>query len=183
VVKGFSSRIIGLLCCLVLLAGCSATYTHEVVSDPRVTLDRGKGVFISTPKNGWYGRQEYRDSGKMTANAIMAAFSRFTSNVVVTEQCIGIDCLKAINTDRYGYYVEPQILHWEDRATEWSGLPDKIEIKISVYDASLGTELASSVLTGRSKWATFGGDHPQDLLPEPVGSYVNALYGVQRVEQ
>ena len=182
-VKTFSSRFIGLLCCLVLLAGCSATYTHEVVSDPRVTLDRGKGVFISTPKTGWYGRTEYRDSGKMTANAIKAAFSRFTSNVVVTEQCTGMDCLKVIQTDRYGYYVEPQILHWEDRATEWSGLPDRIEIKISVYDASLGTELASSVLAGRSKWATFGGDHPQDLLPEPVGSYVNALYGVQRVEQ
>jgi hypothetical protein len=119
----------------------------------------------------------------MTATAIKAAFSHFTSNVVVTEQCIGMDCLKLIQTDRYGYYVEPQILHWEDRATEWSALPDKIEIKISVYDASLGTELASSVLTGRSKWATLGGDHPQDLLPEPVRGYVDALYGVQKVEQ
>lgn len=181
--KKFSSRIIGLLCCLPLLAGCSATYTHDVVSGPGVTLDRGRGAFISTPKDGWYGRTEYRGSGKMTANAVRAAFSRFTSNVLVTEQCSGMDCLKVIPTDRYGYYVELQILHWEDRATEWSGLPDKIEIKISVYDASLGTELTSSVLTGRSKWATFGGDHPQDLLPEPVARYVESLYGVAKVER
>ncbi|WP_254924651.1 DUF4823 domain-containing protein [Aeromonas sp. A35_P] len=29
---------------------------------------------------------------------------------------------------------------------------------------------------GKSKWATFGGDHPQDLLPEPTEKYVNSLY-------
>jgi hypothetical protein len=87
-----------------------------------------------------------------------------------------LECLKIIQTDKYGYFVAPEILHWGDRATEWSGIPDKIEIKISVYDAQFETELASSVVNGKSKWATFGGDHPQDLLPEPVNQYVESLY-------
>jgi len=86
--------------------------------------------------------------------------------------------LKEIPTERYEYYIQSEILHWEDRATEWSGLPDRIEIKISVYDTHSGAELASSILSARSKWATFGGDHPQDLLPEPVKQYVESLYGV-----
>jgi Domain of unknown function (DUF4823) len=36
--------------------------------------------------------------------------------------------------------------------------------------------VASTLISGQSKWATFGGDHPQDLLPEPLNSYVESLY-------
>jgi hypothetical protein len=165
-----------LLTVIVFLSGCSATYQEQVVKRPQSTLERDKGVFVTTPKNGSYGKTEYQNSGKMTANAVKAAFSRFSNNVLVSEQCLGLDCLKIIPTERFEYYVEPEILHWEDRATEWSGKPDKIEIKISVYNARLGTELASSVLSASSKWATFGGDHPQDLLPEPLIKYVESLY-------
>jgi hypothetical protein len=31
-------------------------------------------------------------------------------------------------------------------------------------------------VSGRSGWATLGGDHPQDLLPKPVGEYVASLF-------
>jgi len=74
------------------------------------------------------------------------------------------------------YFVVPEILHWEDRNTEWSGKKDVIEIKITVVDAASGSALASSVISGKSKWATFGGDHPQDLLPKPLQAYVDSLY-------
>ena len=70
----------------------------------------------------------------------------------------------------------PEILHWKDRATEWSGIPDKIEVKLSVYESNSEKELASTVLSGKSKWATFGGDHPQDLLAEPLNKYIGTLY-------
>lgn len=68
------------------------------------------------------------------------------------------------------------ILHWEDRATEWSGKKDKIEIKLSIYGAEGNQEIAGTIIGGKSKWATFGGDHPQDLLPEPIQAYVDTLY-------
>ena len=54
-------------------------------------------------------------------------------------------------TEKYAYYAVPDILHWEDRATEWSGIPDKIELKISIYDVTLGSEIASAVVSGKSK--------------------------------
>ena len=84
--------------------------------------------------------------------------------------------LAAKSAAQYRYYVAPEILHWEDRATEWSGRPDRIEVQISIYDVNMQTEIASSVITGKSAWATFGGDHPQDLLPEPTNAYVASLY-------
>lgn len=108
--------------------------------------------------------------------AIQAAFERHTNDTTVIAECQDIECLRKQDARQGGYYIIPEILHREERATEWSGKPDRIEVKISVYDASNLQELASVIISGKSKWATFGGDHPQDLLPEPIGHYVDSLY-------
>ena len=68
------------------------------------------------------------------------------------------------------------IVHWEDRATEWSLKSDKVEVKITVHDVARGRMLASAVVSGSSGLLTIGGDHPQDLLPEPMDSYVGSLF-------
>lgn len=112
----------------------------------------------------------------MTANGIRSAFSKHASTVDVVNTCHGDDCLISIDIEKYGYYVKPEILQWEDRATEWSGKKDIIEIQLAVYDAVTREELANSSYTGKSKWATFGGDHPQELLAEPTNNFVSALY-------
>jgi hypothetical protein len=65
---------------------------------------------------------------------------------------------------------------WEDRATEWSGIPDKITIKYSVYEVETGKPLASSITAASSKWGTLGGDHPQELLPVPTQQFVDKLF-------
>ncbi len=160
----------------VFLSSCTASYNQQILQDATSKLERGKGVFISTPKNGLYGKIEYKNSGKMTANAVKAAFSRFSNSVYISEECLGLECLKAAPTAKYAYYVVVEILHWEDRVTEWSGIPDRIEVKISVNEVASGSEISSTVIKGTSKWATFGGDHPQDLLPEPINNYVQSLY-------
>lgn len=84
--------------------------------------------------------------------------------------------MQSSKATNFEYYVIPEILHWEDRATEWSGIPDKIQVKISIYEGKTWKEVASTIISGKSKWATFGGDHPQDLLPEPLNKYVESLY-------
>ena len=157
-----------------LVTGCAATYEKNVVATATSKLDQGKPVLIATPKSGAYGNRQYPASGQQTATVVQGAFARYT-RASVSSACLDISCLQKEGTQAYAYYVVPEILHWEDRNTEWSGIPDRVEIKLTVYDAS-GKELAGVVLLGKSKWATFGGDHPQDLLPEPIGQYVASLY-------
>jgi hypothetical protein len=169
--KHFSVLLVALA-----LTGCSASYQQQVLKETTAKLERGKGVFIAIPKDGWYGKIEYKSSGRMTANALRAAFSRFSNIIQVAEDCFALDCLKKAFGGSFVYLVVPDILHWEDRATEWSGIPDRIEVKISVYDAVSGAELTSVIVSGKSKWGTFGGDHPQDLLPEPINKFVESLY-------
>jgi len=64
------------------------------------------------------------------------------------------------------------ILHWEERATK----SDRVEVKIVVMAVESGTIIDSVVIKGKSKGFTFGGDHPQDLLPEPIDMYVASLF-------
>ena len=160
----------------ILATGCTASYKHSELKPITASLDGSQGVLISTPPNGWYENTQYRNSGKMTVNAVRAAFSKYASIVDVTDSCHKDDCLAGIDAKRYGYYVKPAILHWEERATEWSGKTDRIEIQIVVFDAETQGELTNATYTGKSKWATFGGDHPQDLLIDPTNQYVETLY-------
>lgn len=63
------------------------------------------------------------------------------------------------------FLVYPQIVHWSDRATEWSGIPDRITLDLTIYDIATGDVLNRQEIRASSRWATFGGDHPQELLP------------------
>jgi hypothetical protein len=161
---------------VLLVAGCASTYTNIPVVPPTAKLVAGNAVLIATPANGSYGTAVYSSSGKMTADAVRAAFMRYAANATVVPNCRDLPCLEKAQTPAFGgYYVVPEILHWEDRATEWSGIPDRLEVKLLVYDSSK-KEIAATIIGGKSKWATLGGDHPQDLLPEPLNKYVDSLY-------
>ena len=63
-----------------------------------------------------------------------------------------------------------------DRATEWSARADKVEVQFEAVDVSSGRRIAKTIIKGRSGLATFGGDHPQDLLPEPIDEFVDQLF-------
>ncbi|WP_333692374.1 DUF4823 domain-containing protein [Pseudomonas syringae] len=65
---------------------------------------------------------------------------------------------------------------YQDRATEWSMIPDKVEIKVDVVQVSSGDVISSGIIKGKSGLSTLGGDHPQDLLPEPVAEFVDSLF-------
>jgi Domain of unknown function (DUF4823) len=81
-----------------------------------------------------------------------------------------------LRKSEFKYLVYPTILHWEDRATVWSALPDRVEVKIDLIETATGKLLDSVVIRGKSGLATLGGDHPQDLLPKPVDEFVSTLF-------
>lgn len=157
------------------LTGCVSTYKNNVLIQNKTKLNPALAVLVGTPLNGAYGGDIYQNSGEATAHAVRSAFMRHANVVEVSEKCSNIECLKVEANSKYGYLVVPVILHWEDRATEWSGIKDKLEIKMVVYSLE-GVEVAGTIIYGKSKWATFGGDHPQDLLPAPIQNYVQSLY-------
>jgi hypothetical protein len=127
----------------------------------------------------------YPGPGKRTAFEVTRAFS---PRLEKTTQARGTGtagqdkdgALEKAKAGGYTYLIYPVILHWEDRATEWSGIPDKITVEISVIDVATGAVLDSARIEGKSKWATLGGDHPQDLLEKPLTDYARTLFPQRR---
>lgn len=169
-------RLILLILVSLVISGCAAKYDQVNISTPDNKFLKNEPVIIATPVNGFYEATEYRSSGRMTALAVQSAFSTHSGNTKIVRDCENLACLKEKHPSGFGYYVIPEILHWEDRATEWSGLPDRIEVQLSIFEQGTWEEIASTLIKGKSKWATFGGDHPQDLLPKPLNNYVLNLY-------
>ena len=158
------------------MSGCAASYDQSSVVEATAKLDPSAKVLVSIPENGIYGNDTYHNSGRQTANAIRVAFSKVGVSTEITDRCHGSDCLKLEDYDSYGYYVQPEILHWEDRATEWSGKSDRLEVQLIVYEVGTGDELVNITYSGKSQWLTLGGDHPQDLLAKPTEDVVSRLY-------
>ncbi|HVY24665.1 MAG TPA: DUF4823 domain-containing protein [Steroidobacteraceae bacterium] len=141
----------------------------------RLTLN--DSIYVAVSKNGSYGNDIYASSGINTSQIIYAEFEKRLHNVEVGHDYQPYnDALKYAQGNNFTMLVYPTILHWEDRATEWSGLPDRVEVKLELVDAQSGHLLDSVVIKGKSGLATFGGDHPQDLLPKPVEEYVGSLF-------
>ena len=171
-------RYLFLTCTTILLWSCTAAYQQTDITDkPKFKLDSQSNVLIATPKDGRYGAINYTGSGQMTSREAMIAFLRHAKDVSVTTNCSSIGrCLNEAKDSGYSYLVYPEILHWEERATEWSGKPDRIEVKITLFSVDNGEMIHSTIISGRSKWATLKWDHPQDLLPKPMKTYVSSLY-------
>jgi len=158
----------------------SCADTHKVVrsdASADVRLDATSTIYIAGPVDGVYGANTYQGSGPNAAQIIYSAFVKRSRSTKIGRSAQSFDeAKKTALSDGREYLVYPTILHWEDRATEWSGRPDKVEVKIEVIENATDRSIASVVITGSSGLATFGGDHPQDLLPEPIEEFVSSLY-------
>ena len=168
-------------CVLVLVAsglalGCTHTYSSEPIQQG-ARLARAASVYVNVPASASFGDRQYVESGRQTAAAVADAFRRHLARVAVAPRAQEHEAaLVAARADGFDYLAEAVIDHWEDRATEWSGMPDVIVVRVALYRVSDGELLDAARLSGRSRWATFGGDHPQDLLEEPIMGYVDGLF-------
>jgi hypothetical protein len=161
-----------------MLGGCAAASVDQdaVAGAPR-KLGAASVAYIAVPADGHYGDENYPYSGKMVAEALDGALLRHVAEVDegTAPQSFSA-ALSSAQQHSAVYLVYPQIAHWEDRATEWDGLPDRIEVVVSVYNVKDGALVDRGTITGKSSWFTIGGDHPQDLLPKPVNAYVDELF-------
>lgn len=163
---------------ILLLAGCAdSAHIKQDQSYGTLSITTNTSIYVSLPRDGQYGAKAYHGSGQMVSNIIRSAFLGHVVDVEVASKKESFsEALNSANTKGSNLLVYPTILHWEDRATEWSGIPDKADIKLVIADATSGGVQSSVTIQGKSGIATFGGDHPQDLLPGPVNKYVEGLF-------
>lgn len=128
-------------------------------------------------RDGSYQHQYYDGSGSMVTSELVKALKAHGSDARAASSHGTLeDYVSHARAASLDYLVIPEIQHWEERATEWSGKPDRIEVELTLVEVASGRTLDRTVVSGKSRWMTFGGDHPQELLPVPLAQYADALF-------
>lgn len=161
-----------------LSVGCTAKYQISNLSGAtEAKLDRQKSVFIAVPQDGAYGSKNYQGSGQTVAQAVAAAFSRTAQRVHIADRySTATEAIEQARMLGAGYAVVPVVAHWEQRATEWSGRPSTMSIRVTILDASSGKQLAVTAIEGRSRIVSWTATSPDSLLREPLAEYVASIY-------
>jgi hypothetical protein len=176
---GMKMRVLVLCCMLAMLCGCSARYqVHNLAGTAASNrLDRQKSVYITVPEDGGSGSRQSAGSGQVVTQAVAAAFSRTAARVHVAERPTTREqALESARKLNVGYVVTPVIAQWEQRATEWSGRPSRVALRIAIIDAATGAEITSNSIEGRSRIVSLTPTSPESLLKDPIGRYVDGLY-------
>ncbi len=159
------------------ITGCADVHKVVRTSSKQIKLKPNATAYISIPRDGRYGNKNYAGSGATTAQVILLAFSKYLTQVETGHEYQSYkEAFSTAQSNQVDYLIFPSILAWEDRATAWSGISDKVSVKISIISVRTTKTIDSAIISGKSGIATFGGDHPQDLLPEPIENYAKALF-------
>ena len=170
-------KTIFIVLAIAVLSSCADTTQLTKSGNESFKLVTENRIYVSVPTDGRYGNKTYHGSGANVSQIIMSSFSKYapgieSGNTFQTRE----QALAYAKNSSSDFLILPTILEWEDRATEWSGIPDKVSIKIALIHVGSGKTMSSAIIKGKSGLSTLGGDHPQDLLPEPVDEYAKSMY-------
>jgi hypothetical protein len=168
-------KIIAAVCATLLLPACTANY--QVIRHDSKPMAATDSYCISTPADGTYGEIRYAKSGAMTRDLLFTGLTGRGIRAMRTDATKKNEAIDAARQQGYSRLVYPTILHWEDRATEWSGLRDRAKIDIEIIDTATDRPLDHTVLDLVGTWWTLGGLHPQDLVEEAMEDYFGKLFG------
>ncbi|MCG9725053.1 DUF4823 domain-containing protein [Vibrio brasiliensis] len=162
----------------IIIVGCADSHSLNVTrDDTNVKLTPDNAAYVALPQDGQYGKHYYSGSGRMVSQTIKGELVTTLNNVVIAKQPEDYQsALDFAASRKFDYLVYPSILHWEDRATEWSAKADRVKVKLVVVNVKTKQVIKSGIIEGKSGLATFGGDRPQDLLPEPTKEFLSSMF-------
>jgi hypothetical protein len=173
---------LGLIFYALFIIGCGGA---QVISQPSV--DRMAGVLpqdqicVTVPADGQFEGTTYFGSGKIVADRVAKALRRKYSNVNLVSVPSEGDDIGVCRAEGAHYAVVPEIHHWEDHATGWTGNPDHIIVFLAVYDLKSDVppvhtryEAKSNIVS--SGLTEFGNRQPQYLLDKNFTKTVLSLF-------
>jgi hypothetical protein len=177
------TSLLAVVClCLASLTFSGCQHTAPAAGSGEITgpkLETKSVVYVAIPPDGFFKKEIALDSGRATAELLRETFSHYVRQAYIGRRVETFqEALETARTFKCTYVVYPGVIVWEDHATEFSGIRDKVEVKIEVADTTSGEILHSKVIKGTGPWMTSGGNTPRDILPEPVLKFVATLFQV-----
>ena len=180
----------------ICLSGCYVR-TQEIIKDNRfqspsfhndeiitvMITDDGKYTFRYDTYDNFKGESKneniqklYLGSGITVAHKVQAALLSIFSHVELLNTKNREKAILLSKEQNARFLIIPSILHWEDRNTPWSGIADKIEIKIEIMDIATEKVVNSIIFRAHNEWATLTDQPPEDLLNGKFNEAIISLF-------
>jgi hypothetical protein len=138
------------------MVGCASA---EVITKTKTIqkLDNTETVFLNLPKDATFETTNYKRSGNIYDNALAKYLNMQSVNVIVAdavEKDVEKSKIEAQNAGaRYLFFST--LLHWEDRATNWTLRLDRIIVNVKVFDIATNQLVYSGNLEANNMWFAF----------------------------
>lgn len=164
---------------VILLFFCVTACAHmniTPISESAKKLDRAGKVLVVTGADGKFGSTVYTGTGDEFASLVMVEFAKYATGYEILPHMPLTNAISAAKEKDAKYVVTPEILHYEDRNTPWSGRLDQITVKVTVYLVDDGSMVQSSMVTANNQWATLVNNRPMVLINKPLAEMVKNFY-------
>lgn len=175
-----SIRFSKLVCFIVVIALCSACAYSKMSQRPTgssgVKLGSSDLLFVMLSPDGSYGKAKYTGSGRKLAMRVLQIVRQRYPHTQMIEVTSELDAIRQSKEQGATYLLSPQILHWEEHATAWSGLRDKVQVGLRLIRLDTGQLAASNEFEARNNSMTLFSIRPEELLDDNFEAAVFALF-------
>lgn len=166
---------------VILLSACSSseiksTFESIRLGDLQNPLSKEKNISIEIPSDALFQTTIYKDSGTKTASAFKSEFEKYAKSVKLLSGCHDKQCVSMAKMEDSDYLVSLEILHWEERSTNWSNKADRLNIKITIYDLADEGELTTDYIHTNSFIYSPSDGRVESYLPIIASNYVASLF-------
>lgn len=155
------------------LVGCKATFHVQNYQAPANKIRPDDAIFIIVPPDAY---DEPR-SGQICADTLQEAFRPYANRIKQSDEVASLSVYLTNAADQgFTYLLDSKIYRWEEEPTEWTGKSDFLDICLRLLHTPDGVVVSETRFDGKSKWATFGGDHVEHLLNPLASEWVRAMY-------
>jgi hypothetical protein len=151
---------------LTIAVGCAYSSVDPGVKGSVKRVAPSARMWVLAPEDGAYGKERYHGSGRSVGRRTLSIVrQRFPLAQLPRGRSSDEGAaLQRARAGRVDFIVSPEILHWEDRATPWSGFRDKVRVEVRLLRVHPPTLIRSVVFESRNNSITFIDGRPEDLL-------------------
>ena len=171
-------NVFSLAISLLFFSSCMTTNTITPNSNySNIKIANSDIIFIAMPRDGGYGNDIVSGSGRTTLSKLQYVLEDYARKIYTGTMYEQLeDCKNTAIEKNAKYLFFPTIVNWEDRATAWSGLPDRVEIKMVIYDLEKDQIVYSTLLRSKGTSVTMKSTDPSELLLDLFGGFVKQIY-------
>ena len=144
------------------ITSCSTTMKISPALTSSHKLEQNRNIHIAKIDDAAFNGQIYSGSGLSVANYFKGYVHPFAARISSEEEA--------------DYIVKAVITHWEPRRAEWSGIPTRVKIQVSIFEASSGRELINSWLDIKGRRMTFAPQSAEGLAEYLIKNFCKDLF-------